>query len=293
MKKLFAVDGNWYLHRVYYTINPVHRDPASALVYSFISMVLKDALAVQATNLLVAFDGPKVFRYELYPKYKANRSEKGSELKVREGFKDVYAYLPSLLSSLSELGIPWTQPNVYEADDVLCSAVNKYGSQCFIYCGTKDKDAYQYLNSNCSLYDSSHKVNGEFRPLIIDQEKAEKAKGVKVQQMVAYQTLIGDSIDNVPKIITPLKAKQLLNDYPTISKALRSKEWSYLSTRREDMKLNAKLVKLSTDVPLPELDSLVIPKKELDDEYRKHLPKHYFNYIEFRWPRSKGLFSRL
>ena len=98
--KLFAVDGNWYLHRAYYTINPKYREVKDALTYSFLSMICKDACMTGCNHLLVAFDGPEVFRYKLYPEYKANRSEAKEGTAIREGFKDVYEYLPFVLISL-------------------------------------------------------------------------------------------------------------------------------------------------------------------------------------------------
>lgn len=286
----FVVDGNWYLHRCYYTINPKYRTPEQALNYAFISMICKDALATQSSHLLVAFDGPEVFRYKLYPKYKANRSDNKTGPSVREGFKDVYSYLPPLLSALTELGIPWIQPRKFEADDALCSAAKQYSESGIVYIGAKDKDGYQYLTPNVSMYDSSNKVKGESKPLYIRYSDVPKLKGVKANQMASYQCLIGDAIDNIPKILTPVKARKLLEKYGSISKALKSEEYKDLNSSLDILKLNAKLVTLRTDVMIPDWVSTIIPRKAIDDEYKKALPKSYFAYIDFVHPKAKGLF---
>lgn len=291
MKTLYVADGNWILHRAFYTVNPKHRDPLSALLYMFCHLLMQDALRLRASHFLLAFDGPKVFRYKLYPQYKANRSKDTVESETREGFKDIYEYLNPICSIFTELGIPWIQPDIFEADDVLCSVVKKFASaDCFVYCGTQDKDSYQYLNQYCALYDSSHKVNGQSKPLIIDCAKAESIKGVKCSQMASYQCLIGDAIDNIPKILAPGQAKKLLANYGSIKNAIKN---GYdLTTSLHDLRRNAKLVTLRSDVSLPNLSELVVPKKEIDDELKRGLPSAYFNYVEFLHPKARSLFSR-
>lgn len=291
MNTLYVADGNWILHRAFYTINPKHRDPLSALLYMFCHLLMQDALRLRASHFLLAFDGPKVFRYKLYPQYKANRSKNTTESETREGFKDIYEYLNPICAIFTELGIPWIQPDIFEADDVLCSAVKKFASaDCFVYCGTQDKDSYQYLNQYCALYDSSHKVNGQAQPLIIDCAKAEQIKKVKCSQMAAYQCLIGDAIDNIPRILTPTEARKLLSTYGSIKDAIA--QGYDLTTKLCDLKRNAKLVTLRSDVQLPELSELVMPKKELDNELKRSLPSAYFNYVEFLHPKARSLFSR-
>lgn len=291
---LFVADGNWYLHRAYYTINPKHREVKDALVYSFLSMICKDACKTGCNHLLVAFDGPEVFRYKLYPEYKANRSEAKEGTAIREGFKDVYEYLPFVLQTLSELDFTWVQPRKFEADDVLCSCASVYCEEFdHIFCGTKDKDAYQYLNEKVSLYDSSFKVNGEPKPREITFNDVPKLKGVPASKMAAYQCLIGDSIDNIPQVLHPAKAKKLLKTYPTIKSALKSEEYrKELLPHLEKLKLNAKLVSLRKDVELPEISTLKIKRKEIDNDLRKFLPKNYFLLLEKSCPRTKGLFAR-
>lgn len=292
--KLFVADGNWYLHRCYFTINPKHREVKDALVYSFISLICKDAATLGCNHMLVAFDGPEIFRYKLYPQYKANRSENTEGASIREGFKEVYYYLPYVLQTLSEVGITWIQPRVFEADDVLCSSASYYSSSTdHVYCGTKDKDAYQYLNEHTSLYDSSFKVKGEPRPREVTYKDVPRLKGVEASQMAAYQCLIGDAIDNIPQVIHPSKAKKLIKAYGTIKSALASQEYrEELLPCVEKLKLNAKLVTLRKDVELPELLTLRIQRKELDDDLRRFLPKSYFILLDQASPRTRGLFAR-
>lgn len=278
---IFLIDGNWYLHRVFYT-TVSKRSFEKALIHNFLSLVCKDALALRAKKLLVCFDGPKVFRYKIYKDYKANRhkGKEGGDIQVN---KDVYEYLEPLLSVMTAIKMPWIQPPTYEADDALCSGAYKYKE---VICGTKDKDSYQYLNKSVSLYDSSNKINGEPHPKIITYKDVQTK--VLVSQMVDYQTLIGDAIDNIPRIVAPAKAKNILSKHKTLANALRSKEYDdILLPELENLKRNRKLVKLCNDVPLPELDSINFPRTE--NEFADLLPKSYYSYQEFIHPRSRGL----
>ena len=292
-KNLFVADGNWYLHRVYYTVNPKVHSVENAIVYSMMMLICRDALCTGSSYVLVGFDGSEVFRYSLYPEYKANRSESASKAPIREGFKGVYEYLPAVQRALTDAGIAWIQPRTMEADDVLCSAAFRFKTQVNrIFCGTKDKDAYQLVGDNVFLYDSSRKVGGRFVPRIITPEEVEKTKGLPSSKMVAYQCLIGDAIDNIPHVVGPATAKKILLTCGSISNALKSKDYrGKLLPALERMKLNAKLVRLRRDVALPELSALEVLKKEISDEQKVGLPRSYFELVEFVHPSVFGLFS--
>lgn len=111
--------------------------------------------------------------------------------------------------------------------------------------------------------------------------------------MASYQCLIGDAIDNIPQVIHPAKAKKLIKTYGTIKSALDSQEYrDELLPCIEKLKLNAKLVTLRKDVELPELLTLRIQRKEIDNDLRRFLPKSYFILLDRASPRTRGLFAR-
>lgn len=293
---IFVIDGNWYLHRSYAVTRAVHRDFGDALYSMFLGMLCKDAAAVQAKKLLICFDGPACFRFKIYPLYKANRREQhtavDNTIPGRETAKEIYTYLDGLKALLTELKLPWISYNEYEADDCCCSASYKYKNDYRVIVGTKDKDSYQYLDENVELYDSSFKVKGEPHPRYIDAKLAEELKGIKISQMRAYQSLIGDNIDNIPEILSSRQTKKLLKDYGSVKEAIKqNKEYKeLLLPRLEDIKRNAKLVTLVKDVKLPEVNELAVKRVNLDEELKRNLPKSYFNYIEFACPKSRSLF---
>ncbi len=296
MAKIMVFDGNWYLWRAGYTFKS-ERSLEEALPTAFLNMVLKDAVQVGATHLLIAFDGPKVFRYDIYPQYKQTRRD-SKELRKEEDedFKDVYVCIPHIRKLCEELGIAFVQHKKYEADDYWASAAVQYVKQDHkVIGGCQDKDGYQVLSKNAKMYDASFKPE----PRWIDVKKAEKIKGVPISKMIMYQTLLGDKIDDVPQILSPAKAKKVCVDYDSISdwfkKAdVETKKW--LRSKQAQLVINKELVTLKTDLALPDVDSLKPGKKRLEEvtlsKYNKDaLTKWWYAHQDLCWPKAKGLFG--
>lgn len=289
-KRLLFIDGNWYLHRVWHTLK-TGRPVEDVLPRNFLSLILKDACNVKATHVLVAFDGHKVFRYKEYPQYKANRAEK--EKKTNEASdaddqgKDLYAYLPDIRKLMERCGITLVQHKLYEADDFWASAAVQYSEEGFVVIGGgKDKDGYQVLSDTVHMYDSS----AQPEPRWIKVAQAEKSKGVPVSKMVMYQTLLGDKIDNIPQVLSPAKAKAACLKYRSIKDMATNgtpEEKKLLRVKQATLIVNHKLVKLKTDLALPDVESLKPSKVALKD-----MPASWYAHQELCWPRSKGLFGR-
>lgn len=257
---------------------------------------MKDALAVKATYILVAFDGPSVFRYEVYPQYKEKRNEKKGapvDAENAEPKADIYSYLPHIYALLHKLGIIFFQPKNHEADDVLCSVAKVYGGPYKVIGGSQDKDGYQWLTNFAKMYDPSAKgKDGKPKPRYIDVAYAERQKGISVSQMVDYQTLIGDSIDSIPPIkgIGPVKAKAILAKYGSIKNWHKEckEDREFITAEADNIRRNRKLVKLVEDVlPPNELSEWKLRKNHEQDKF---LSRNFHDYLAFLYPRSRGLF---
>lgn len=296
MKQIcFVVDGNWYLHRVWFTLR-TSRPVEEVLPHNFVSLIMKDACAVKATHILIGFDGPNVFRHKIFPDYKGNRDKDKEQTKGNvgddgeegeEGGREIYSYLPAVRAYLEMAGLTWIQPRIYEADDVFSSASHQYGAlpNTKVVGGARDKDSYQSLRPNVVGYDSAADP-----PHYITMAYAEKSKGVRVSQMVMYQTLIGDKIDNIPTLLPPAAAKKVIHRWGSFKAwfaggTREDKVW--LRANQVKLALNKRLVEMVKDLSLPELDALRMAKKE-----RLNMPKSWYAYRDFLYPKSKGLFRR-
>lgn len=287
--RIAAADGNWMVHRIFHTQTPQSKDIGAAIAYRLLALICKDAAAVKANRVIVAFDGPNVFRHKLMDDYKANRHKEDDEevdlLYNKDGLvadDGPYKYLEQACAYLASAGIPVVQYDQYEADDVLASVAFN-NDLVSLLC--KDKDAYQTLRPGVSQYDSSYKVKGVPKPRTITHKDVEAIFGVPADQCVDLQTLTGDGIDNIPKLVSRAKAVKGLKEYGSL------KAWiagdpelvEKLKPVKRQLNLNRKLVKLVTDleVKIPAI------KWVAED---KRFPPAYFALKDFCNPKSKGLF---
>ena len=289
-ERIFAVDGNGYMHRAFATLNS-HRPTAIAFPFHLASMICKDATAVKAKHLIVAFDGPDNFRYGVYPQYKSARREKqgiegGGPASSTTG---IYSYLPAIKNYFLHAGIPFYMPEEHEADDVLCSIASRYYTEYDIVCGTSDKDARQFLRPGVRLYDSRHK-NADKKPDPIYITHEDDYQGISCDRVLDYQTLIGDRVDSIPSIMGPKKAQAVLASHRSLNawaSSATGKELDFIQIKAEEIRRNRALVKLSTDaIPDTQPHMWKIPKQapEMD------LPQSYYNYNAYCY-RSRGLFA--
>jgi DNA polymerase-1 len=300
-ERIFTVDGNWYLHRAAAMLK-TNRPIEEVLPYRLLNMVIKDALFLRCQYVCVAFDGPKVFRYKIYPKYKANRGEKKHRDGVEGGADSqvptlsIYEFLPYIYKLFDEVGITYYQPKTFEADDVLRSVAHKYGNEYTVICGTQDKDTYQGLTPNVMMFDASYKNprTKETEGRYIRMADVEKKYGVPVHQMLDYQTLVGDMGDNVPSIkgITHTKALKILAEFGTLSNWYKKSKGDtkiFITSQLEALRRNRQLVQLVTSCPPPnELSEWKLPKIKCKNKY---LSLRYHSYHDFLYPKSKGLFK--
>jgi len=267
--KIFVVDGNWYLHRVFYTQKFESANPALSISRRFVSLVCKDALAVKAKTVLVAFDGERVFRYQLDKQYKGNR--------VGKDEKGVYDHLGFLLEYLARCGLPAIQLSKYEGDDILCSVATQNEN---VVVGAGDKDGYQYLREGIVMYNSVIKPE----PRLITHKDVERIFGVPPHLCLDYQTLVGDKGDNVPSLLGPKTAQKGLVEHGSLKKWLVAdkKVRAQLRPDKDRLALNRKLVRLVPD--------LKVPIKAIKWSSDSELPKAYFEYKQFANAKTRSLF---
>jgi 5'-3' exonuclease len=299
-KRIFVPDGNWYIWRAWHTLR-TSRPIEEALPFHLLSMFCKDAAAVRADYMLIAFDGPKVFRYKFFPEYKSGRDKNkekngpASDEQFTAMQGSPYDYLPNVYSLFGNANLSYFQPRIFEADDVLCSIANAYCDEYDIVIGAQDKDCYQYLKPGIRAYDSSHKGKDKKpQPIYRTHETPLKQFGVRADQMIQYQILAGDKLDAIPRIgdLTPLKASKILQEYDNLARWYKEskKDRPFLDSQRENIKRNRKLVTLRLDALPPTEPSEWKPPKTKSDIHSA-LPKSFHLWFDQLYPKSRGLFG--
>ncbi len=215
-KTLLLVDGSSYLYRAFHAmpdLRAVPGDPTSAATGAIRGMInMMQALRKEVPTQLAAcvFDakGP-TFRDEMYPAYKAHRSPMPDDLR---------AQIEPIHAMVRMLG--WTVLDVpgVEADDVIATlAVTAAKQGVTVVVSSGDKDLSQLVNEHITIIDT---MNGKKR----DVAGVTAEFGVPPNLMIDYQTLVGDTVDNVPGVakVGPKTAAKWLMEYGSLDNLLQN-----------------------------------------------------------------------
>ena len=146
----------------------------------------------------MAFDRPEpTFRHELYAAYKGER---------REMPEDLVPQFPAIRRMLDALGIAVLELPGFEADDILATLAwqtSQLGGQCYLVTG--DKDCRQLISEQVKIYNVRKNE-------VYDAESLKADWGIRPEQVVDFQALVGDSVDNIKGVplVGPKVAREWL-----------------------------------------------------------------------------------
>lgn len=279
-KTLVLVDGSSYLYRAFHAmpdLRAVPGDPASpatGAIRGMINMMQKLRKDVRADYAVCVFDasGP-TFRDEWYPEYKANRSPMPDDLRAQiEPIHEVVRHL-----GWKVLAVPGV-----EADDVIGTLAHLAAQQGIeVIISSGDKDLSQLVNEHITIIDT---MNNKRR----DVAGVTEEFGVPPNLMIDYQTLVGDTVDNVPGVpkVGPKTAAKWLMEFGSLDELVRRASevkgaaGENLRGALEWLPKGRQLLTIKTDCDLsdfvgglPSLDGLVIEAEAtgtLKDFYEKY-----------------------
>jgi DNA polymerase-1 len=246
-KSVWVVDANSLIFQVFHALPEMtspRGEPVSA-VFGFTRDMLYILEEKKPDYLFVAFDGPeRTFRHEVYADYKAHREAMPLDL--------VPQYEP-IRRMLAGLAVPVLEFDAYEADDLLATIAHETGElegDCYLV--TADKDARQLITEHVKVYNVR-------KDLVYDAAALKADWGIRPEQVVDFQALVGDSVDNVPGVplIGPKIAGEYLQKYDTLDALLahaeelpKGKRRDNLIAMRDQALLSRELVRLERHVPI-------------------------------------------
>ena len=207
---LLLVDGSSYLYRAFHAmpdLRAVAGDASSlptGAIRGMVNMMQSLRKDVKAQYAVCVFDakGP-TFRDDLYPAYKANRSPMPDDLRLQ--IEPIHELVK--LMGWRVLDVPGV-----EADDVIGTLAQMAVQQNMqVIVSSGDKDLSQLVNDHITIIDT---MNGKRR----DVEGVTEEFGVPPSLMIDFQTLVGDTVDNVPGVekVGPKTAAKWLNEYGSL-----------------------------------------------------------------------------
>ena len=246
-KKVYIVDSHSLIYQVFHAL-PEMSGPSGqpvGAVHGFVRDMVEIIENKGADYLLAAFDSHgDTFRHELYADYKVARDEMPPDLSLQ---------IPVIYEFMEALGIPSLALAGFEADDILATVareVEAAGGECLLV--TADKDCRQLITDHVKLYNIRKNE-------VFDAAKLHETWGIRPDQVVDFQALVGDPTDNIPGVplIGPKNAQELLTKYGTLENVLNhahevsgAKRKENLMNARQQALLSRQLVRLDPNVPL-------------------------------------------
>jgi DNA polymerase-1 len=270
MKKLIVVDVSNFIFRAFFAIRPLHAPDGTPVnaVYGVLSMLHNMIIKYNPTHILIARDTKEgSFRKEIYPEYKAHRTEPPDEL---------IPQFPLVDELIKALGLPEIKEVGYEADDIIGSAVTQWRKEFDeILIASGDKDLMQFVDGPVKMLDT-------MKEKVYSREDVKEKMGVYPEQIIDYLSLIGDSSDNIPGVdgIGPKGAQNLIDEFGTLDNILANvdliknkKNQTAIATHREKALLSKELVKIVCDLKLKLLPSETNYRLKLNSEMEAFLNK--------------------
>jgi DNA polymerase-1 len=247
LPELTLIDASGYIFRAYHAIQALSTSkgvPTNA-VYGFTRMLLKTLREFSPTHLALAFDKEsRLGRQAIDPTYKANRLGPPPDLVPQ------FSLIRRVVSALN---IPVLEFEGWEADDVIGTLARRAKEQGFrVRVVACDKDFIQIVDQDVELYDPMQNIR-------IHPAEVRERLGIQPSQMRDYLALIGDAIDNIPKVpgIGPRTAVDLLRQFGDVETLLerlpevkKPKIREALEQGGEQLRRAKTLVSFRTDLPL-------------------------------------------
>jgi len=198
--------------------------------------------------LIFAIDskGP-TFRNEIDTNYKANRQAPPPELTLQ---------LPIAIEWINKMGYKTLGKVGFEADDIIATVVKFAKEQDYnVRVVSHDKDLYQLID------DGKIVLVDAIKRKTVDEDACFEKYGVTPKQFIDYQSILGDSADNVPGVkgIGKVGAEKLLQEFGSLDNiyaniaCIKGANQKKLLEFKEQAYMSKQLVSLRDDV-LPSLD---------------------------------------
>ena len=249
-----VVDGHSLAYRAFFAL-PVENfttkdNQHTNAIYGFLSMFVNLIKAEKPTHLAVAFDTSRhSFRTDVYPEYKATRSETPQEFRGQ---------IPLLQDCLAAMSVPVLTKEGIEADDILATLATQGAQQGYdVLVVSGDRDTIQLVTDDVTLLYPS--VQGVSQLKRYDPVTVQDRYGVRPEQYPDIAALVGETSDNLPGVpkVGEKTAVKWLTQFGSLDELLERAEeikgvvGGNLREHLEDVRRNRRLNRLLTDVELP------------------------------------------
>nr|WP_281177240.1 5'-3' exonuclease H3TH domain-containing protein [Peribacillus loiseleuriae] len=253
LPSFLLVDGMALLFRAFYATAVTGQFminskgvPTNA-VQGFLKHMLMAIDHISPSHVAVCWDmGSKTFRNDLFPEYKANRSE--APVEMRPQFELAKEAVEAF--SIPNIGVIG-----YEADDCMGTIAKTAMNESHVSILTGDQDMLQLIDDRISVV-LLKKGYGNYE--VHNGESFFEWKGITPKQMIDLKALMGDTADNYPGVkgIGEKTALKLLIQYENIEgilnnlASLTKTQQTKIQDAVDMLHLSRQLAEIKCDVPI-------------------------------------------
>ena len=272
---LMLLDSASLWYRAYYGMPDTLLSPSGLPVNAirgYLDMTARLVSIYKPNRLVACIEGDwrPSWRVDIFPAYKANRLEVGSE--EEDEPETLTPQIPILLDLIDAFGIPMVGVDDYEADDVMATfATNEKGP---IRVVTGDRDLFQLVDDKRDIK-VVYLARGISNHDLVDIDWVAQKYGIPGDRYALFAMFRGDPSDGLPGVkgIGEKGAALIANNFATLDAAIEGAKNAHAALSPalakkiiegiEYLKIAPTLVNCARDVALPSM-TLAIPKKPDD-----------------------------
>ena len=272
---LMLLDSASLWYRAYYGMPDTLLSPSGLPVNAirgYLDMTARLVSIYKPNRLVACIEGDwrPSWRVDIFPAYKANRLEVGSE--EEEEPETLTPQIPILLDLIDAFGIPMVGVDDYEADDVMATfATNEKGP---IRVVTGDRDLFQLVDEKRDVK-VVYLARGISNHDLVDIDWVAQKYGIPGDRYALFAMFRGDPSDGLPGVkgIGEKGAALIANNFATVDAAIEGARNAHAALTPalakkivegiEYLKIAPTLVNCARDVALPSM-TLDMPKKPDD-----------------------------
>ena len=278
---LMLLDSASLWYRAYYGMPDTLLSPSGMPVNAirgYLDMTARLVGMYKPNRIVACIEGDwrPSWRVDIFPAYKANRLEDGSE--EEEEPETLTPQIPVLLDLLDAFGIPMVGVDDYEADDVMATFASREKGPIRVVTG--DRDLFQLVDDKQDIK-VVYLARGITNHDLVDINWVAEKYSIPGERYALFAMFRGDPSDGLPGVkgIGEKGAATIANNFATVEEALAGAKSGHESLTpalakkiidgADYLKIAPTLVHCARDVALPNLD-ISMPKKpdDLSEIYR-------------------------
>jgi 5'-3' exonuclease len=272
---LMLLDSASLWYRAYYGMPDTLLSPSGLPVNAirgYLDMTARLVSIYKPNRLVACIEGDwrPSWRVDIFPAYKANRLEVGSD--EEEEPETLTPQIPILLDLIDAFGIPMVGVDDYEADDVMATFATKEKGPIRVVTG--DRDLFQLVDDKRDVK-VVYLARGISNHDLVDINWVGQKYGIPGDRYALFAMFRGDPSDGLPGVkgIGEKGAALIANNFASVEEAITGAKRGHdslspsLARKIVDgvdyLKIAPTLVNCARDVALPAM-ALDLPKKPAD-----------------------------